>query len=107
MTLVRPAFLIAILGLVVLFQGCARYRVVVPEPTPATDYETETLNAYFWGAIEETQATENCVDNAIDEVRIHQTFPNILATVLTLGIWMPLEVEWKCAKRKQREGTDF
>ena len=107
MTIMRTAFLIALLGSVVLLQGCARYRVVVPEPTPATDYETVTLDAYFWGAIEETQHTENCLDNTIDEVRIHQTFPNILATVLTLGIWMPLEVEWKCAKRPQSEGSGF
>ncbi len=105
MTILRTAFLIAILGSVVLFQGCARYRVAVLEPTPATDYETETLNAYFWGASEETLHTKNCVDNTIDEVRIHQTFPNILATVLTLGIWMPLEVEWRCAKPPQSEGS--
>ena len=107
MTIMRPVFLIALLGLVVLLQGCARYRVVVPEPTPATDYQTETMNAYLWGAIEETQPAENCRDNALDEVRVHQTFPNILATILTLGIWMPLEVEWKCAKSKQGEGKDF
>lgn len=104
MPILRTAFLIALLGSAVFFQGCARYRVAVSEPTPATDYETATLNAYFWGAIEENQHTENCKRAAIDEVRIHQTFPNILATVLTLGIWMPLEVEWKCAKPKQSEG---
>ena len=107
MTIMRPACLIALLGLSVLFQGCARYRVVVPEPTPATDYKTETMHAYLWGVIEETRPTENCVDNAIDEVRVQHTLPNILATVLTLGVWMPLKVEWKCAKRAQSDGTGF
>ena len=65
------------------------------------------MQAFFWGAIEETKATDNCVDNAIDEVRVRQTLPHVLATVLTLGIWMPLEVEWRCAKRTQSEGSDF
>ena len=104
----RPPFLVALLVVGVLsVQGCAHYRVVVPEPTPATDYETATMNAYFWGAIEETLPAENCVDNSLDEVRVRQTFPHVLATVLTLGIWMPLEVEWRCAKRPQSEGTGF
>ncbi len=107
MTSARPLFLVALLGLGVLFQGCAHHRVVVPEPKPATDYESATMHAYLWGAIEETLHTDNCVDNAIDEVRVKQTFPNVLATVLTLGIWMPQEVEWRCAKRKQEEGTGF
>ena len=107
MTILRPMIFIVLLGLSVALQGCARYRVVVPEPTPATDYRAETMHAYFWGAIEDTQPTDNCDANAIDEVRVQHTVPNILATVLTLGIWMPLKVEWKCAKRAQGDGTGF
>ena len=98
---------IPLLGLSFLLPACAHYRVVVPEPTPATDYQTVTMHAYLWGAIEDTQPTENCLDNLIDEVRVKQTFPYVLATTLTLGIWMPLEVEWKCAKRPLKEGTGF
>ncbi len=103
----RPILLVALLGLGVFVQGCAHYRVVVPEPTPATDFETDTMQAFLWGAIEDTKVTDNCVDNAIDEVRVRQTLPHVLATVLTLGIWMPLEVEWRCAKRQQSEGSGF
>ena len=103
------ASFLAALALVssVLLQGCAHYRVVVPEPTPATDYEKATMHVFFWGAIEETLVADNCVDNVLDEVRSKRTLPNVLATVLTLGIWMPLDVEWKCAKRRQDPGTGF
>lgn len=87
--------------------SCARYRVVVPEPEPGTEYKQQTMHAYLWGAIEEKRPTDNCVENAIDEVRVHQTLPNVLATVLTLGIWMPLDVEWRCAKRRPGEGEGF
>jgi hypothetical protein len=107
MTRARQSLATALVCSSLLVQGCAYYRVVVPEPTPATDYETATMNAYLWGVIEDTQPTDNCLSNALDEVRVRRTFPQALATVLTLGIWMPLEVQWKCAKPPQREGSDF
>lgn len=107
MNFAQPLFLIALLCLGLLSQGCAHYRVVVPEPTPATDYENATLHAFLWGAWGETQSTENCVENAIDEVRAIQTLPNLLATVVTLGIWMPMDIEWRCAKRQTAPGSGF
>ena len=107
MCIVRAALLVTFFSTVVLLEGCVRYRVVVPEPNPATDYESATLRAYFWGAIEETLPTENCVDNLIDEVRVVQTFPNMVVSVLSLGVYMPLEVEWRCAKRPQSVGEGF
>ena len=99
--------LMPLLVLSLMLSACAHYRVVVPEPTPATDYETVTMHAYFWGAIEDTRPTDNCLANAIDEVRVHQTLPQFLATLVTLGIWMPLRVEWRCAKPPQQEGEGF
>ena len=107
MKFARPLVLISLLCFGLLSQGCAHYRVVVPEPTPATDYEKATLHVLFWGAWEDTQSTENCVDNAIDEVRAIQTLPNVLATVVTLGIWMPMDIEWRCAKRETTPGSGF
>jgi hypothetical protein len=70
-----------------------------PEPNPATDYRSATLHAFLWGAIEQEQIAENCKSNAIDEVRVQNNFGYALVTVVTLGIWMPLDVEWKCRKR--------
>ena len=107
MTAIRFVAMTLLLAGILAAPGCARYRVVVPEPEPGTEYERRTMHAYLWGAIEETLVTDNCVENAIDEVRVQQTFPNVLATVLTLGVWMPLDVEWRCAKRRPGEGEGF
>ncbi len=103
----RTFVLMPLLVLSLMLSACAHYRVVVPEPTPATDYETATMHAYFWGAIEDTQPTDNCLANAIDEVRVNQNLPQFLATLVTLGMWMPMRVEWRCAKPPQQEGTGF
>lgn len=107
MSIARPVCLAALVASVVLLEGCVRYRVVVPEPNPATDYESATMHAYLWGAVEETLPTENCVDNLIDEVRVVHTFPNLLVSALSLGVYMPMRVEWRCAKRPQSPGSGF
>jgi hypothetical protein len=105
MTIARLSIFLILLGLSTTLQSCARYRVVVPAPIPGTTAQKETMQAYFWGAMEETVATENCQGNGLDEVVIRRTLPNTLATILTLGIWMPLDVEWRCAKIPQTEGS--
>lgn len=107
MSAVRTPVLALVLASLIALPGCAGYRVVAPEPTPGTEYERRTMHAFLWGAIEDTEPATNCVENAMDEVRVRQTLPNLLATVLTLGVWMPLEVEWRCAKRRPGEGSGF
>jgi len=107
MSAIRTPVLALLLALLIALPGCARYRVAAPEPTPGTEYERRTMHAFLWGAIEDTEPATNCVENAMDEVRVQQTLPNVLATVLTLGVWMPLEVEWRCAKRRPGEGSGF
>jgi hypothetical protein len=37
-------------------------------------------------------------------VRVTINAASLAAAVLTLGIWMPLDVEWHCAKPCQRVG---
>ena len=104
---IRKAISFVLICTVISVPSCAHYRIVVPEPAPATDYKREVMNVYFWGALEDPLDTDNCVSNAIDEVRVKRTLPYVLATILTLGIWMPLEVEWKCAKPQSDGGSGF
>ncbi len=98
------ASLSLLLALLLGASGCAYYHLRSPEPTPATEYRGETLHAFFWGAIEEERIADNCVSNAIDEVRVRNNYGYALITVLTLGIWMPLDIEWRCAKRPLDDG---
>ena len=82
------------------FPGCYHYRVTVPETDPVTEYESKTMHTFFWGLVNdpEKQAAYDCVSNSIDEVRVSTNYGYALITVVTLGIWVPMDVEWRCGK---------
>ena len=89
----------ALLWLSLPLQGCAYHQLRVAEPNGYGDFHTVNTNAFFWGAVEETKVADKCATNVIDEVRVVTSLPQALATALTLGIWMPATVKYKCAKR--------
>ena len=89
----------AILSLALPLQACAHHNLRAVEPNGYGDFHKVNTNAFFWGAVEETKLADKCATNVIDEVRTVTSLPQALATVLTLGIWMPAKVEYKCAKR--------
>ncbi|HYD38323.1 MAG TPA: hypothetical protein VEA60_11960 [Allosphingosinicella sp.] len=91
--------LAAALSLALALPGCAYHQLRVAEPNGYGDFHSANSNAYFWGAVEETRVADKCATNLIDEVRVVTSVPQALATVLTLGIWMPATVKYKCAKR--------
>ena len=84
--------------------GCYHYRVVSPTPEPATDYESRTVHAFLWGLVQEDVAAADCVSDAMDEVRVSTNMGYLLVSVASLGVWVPLEVEWRCAKAPLQEG---
>lgn len=92
-------------GLLFIQMGCYHYHVTAPKPDPATDYEHRTAHAFLWGLIQSdnVRATD-CVSNALDEVHITTNFGYAIVSVATLGIWVPLDVEWRCAKEPSLNG---
>lgn len=72
---------------------------------PSTEWESKNSNTFFWGAVRQDVQIENCKlgDGSrlnIEEFKIQKNFGRIVATVLTLGIWEPMKVSWRCAKPK-------
>ncbi len=47
---------------------------------------------------------QDCLSNALDEVHITTNYAYAFATVVTLGIWAPLDVEWRCAEKAADDG---
>ncbi|MBI3218414.1 MAG: hypothetical protein HYZ44_02785 [Bacteroidetes bacterium] len=96
-----------------LTQGCYHYRVASAKFDPSTNYQKKRVDSFFWGAAQKrTNAidvvTANCDSlniNKIDEVRVTTNYGYALITVVTLGIWCPIQIEWKCAKPCEREGS--
>ncbi len=69
---------------------------------PSTEYESKRVNTFFWGALRQDVIVDNCRvgddRTHIEEIKIEKNFGSILATILTLGIWEPAKISWKCAK---------
>ncbi len=94
----RVVLLVVLLGALGWGQGCYHYRVVVPQPNPATEYEHRTMHAFLWGLVQQDMPADDCLANTLDEVRVTTNLGYALISVVTLGIWVPLDVEWRCAR---------
>jgi len=92
--------------LILALQSCYHYRVSSANFDPGTEYQRKTVHCYAWGAVQKRDngidvVTANCDAvkiNKLDEVRVTTNLGYALITVATLGIWCPMQIEWKCAK---------
>ncbi|HEX5725589.1 MAG TPA: hypothetical protein VFX98_08995 [Longimicrobiaceae bacterium] len=78
-------------------QGCYHYQTVVVDPQPATPYTTRRVSSLFWGLVQPNIPASNCLDNVLDEVKVSTNFGYLLLSVATLGIWVPVDVQWRCS----------
>lgn len=100
----RGACLLLLSGLLGC-SSCYSYRVAT-HAQPGTDaVKISSKKAYslFWGLINKPQVitTPNCDAMnvaGVAEVTVKTNLGNALLTVATLGIYCPVQVEWKCSK---------
>lgn len=87
-------------------QGCAYHSVVVANGVPADQrvHPVES-SAIAWGAAEKTTIASECPSDLLFEVRTQTSFLQSLATVLTLGFWQPVRMEYRCAKPPTQTGV--
>jgi hypothetical protein len=95
--------------LLVSTQGCYHYQVVASGPAganPGTFPRSTTLHAVLWGLLQDQTLEHVCAqDEALARVRTTSNFGYTLLTVLTLGIWAPVQVEYACANPTPATGT--
>lgn len=98
--------LAAAVGLLGL-QACATYQVTVPDSDPLRpEYKQRTMHAYFWGMLADPEVlAADCQGQGINDVVVAQSFAHDLAGVLTFGIWMPVEVRYRCKAPPIQGGT--
>lgn len=78
--------------------GCANYQARVADGKPLEpQYEGGMMNAYLWGAYvkPEIRSAEQCKQGMYDVV-VENNYLYSLASVVTLGIWMPMDVSFRC-----------
>ncbi len=88
-----------LLASLALTQGCAEYQLKMKDSDPEHNpYISEMIHAYAWGTLySPLQITAGCnTETGINDVVVQRNYLYDLASVLTLGIWMPIEVEYRC-----------
>jgi len=83
---------------VMFTQGCANYQARVADGKPLQpEYEGGMMNAYLWGSFvsPEIRSAEDC-KNGMYDVVVENNYFYSLASVFTLGIWMPMDVSYRC-----------
>lgn len=101
----KPMFPILILLAALAFaEGCANYRLEIHDSDPTKPpYETAMLHAYLWGIWYNPQVLTAKCNDGINDVVVKRNYLYDLVSVVTLGIWMPIEVDYRCkAPRGQR-----
>ena len=84
---------------VVWFLGCAQYHLDMKDSDPAEKpYTGQMIHALGWGLLyKPQQITTDCnTETGINDVFVKSNYLYNLASVLTLGIWMPIEIEHRC-----------
>ncbi|HEX5726387.1 MAG TPA: hypothetical protein VFX98_13020 [Longimicrobiaceae bacterium] len=107
MTRIHPHIRSAATALLILLGGCYHYRITAPQPNPETEPRRTVVHNFAWGLLSNPPAyrAANCDNaNALDQVRVNNNLGFTLVTVLSLGLWAPVELEWRCAKRQQQTG---
>src|SRR5262245_38339356 len=89
--------------------GCYHYKVTAAGPAganPSTFPQSATLHAVFWGLGQDQTLEHVCAqDEALARVRTTSNFGYTLLTVITLGMWAPVQVEYACANPTPATGT--
>jgi hypothetical protein len=81
-----------------ILSGCYHARVTTNNADPVTE-GSETIHVLGWGLIQPAPVTASpCASNNLDEVRVHSNLGFALLTVVTLGFYMPLTLEWRCSE---------
>jgi hypothetical protein len=91
--------------------GCASFQITIPDSDPMRQpgytegYQKKTMHAYFWGLLLDPQVlAAECYGQGINDVIIYRTLAHDLASVFTLGLWMPTEVYFRCKAPPTRPG---
>ena len=88
--------------------SCYTYRVATLAQ-PGAELSSRTANSFFWGLVQSPKeiATPICDSlnaNGMSIVQVKSNFGYSLITVVTLGIWSPMKIQWKCSKPCQVTG---
>ncbi|CAN5618582.1 hypothetical protein BH10BAC3_BH10BAC3_39400 [soil metagenome] len=101
-----PVFLISML---VMFTSCYNFKIAT-RAQAGTEVSKKTVHSFLWGLAQKPAAITTPICDSLDvngmsEVTMKTNLGYSLITVLTLGIWCPMKVEYKCSKPCKKTGS--
>jgi hypothetical protein len=81
--------------------GCYHYRLAPQNVTPAVRVSKRMVHSLAWGLVQTNVDDKGvCMGNGVTDVVFSTNLGFVLLGVLTLGIWVPSQVEFACAADK-------
>ena len=89
--------------------SCVSYRVQTRK-LEGTEYDQERVRSLFWGIMQSpkvvtTPICDSLGSSGMSEVYIRRNFGDYLLSALSLGIYNPATLKWKCSKPCPKTGT--
>jgi hypothetical protein len=86
------------LALACFLEGCYHYRLAPQNVTAAVRVPKKTVHSLAWGLVQTNLDDQGvCMGNGVTDVVVTTNLGFILISVVTLGIWVPQQVEYACA----------
>ena len=101
--------MVILLFTLAFLQGCAEYRLKMMDSDPEKNsYDGQTISALAWGQFyDPQQITAGCnTETGINDVMVKNNYLYNLASVFSFGIYMPLEIHYRC-QSAPGDVTDF
>ena len=106
-SLLKKRILACLMAAIIFCSSCYSYKVATHAQAGSEMSKPVTANAFFWGLIQKpaqihTPVCDSLGVNGMSEVTVKTNFGYALITVVTLGIWCPVQIQWKCSKPCKR-----
>ncbi len=86
-------------------QGCTTFLIEGSgdrDKTPDAQKVEETVHGSFWGIQWGRRSASKCEkQNELFRIKVHQNALFVLASVATLGLYVPQSIEWWCVAREE------
>ena len=109
-TCARNLFSVCLLSAALSFSSCYTYRVATSAQAGSELSKPVTAHAFFWGLIQKpaeihTPVCDSLEVNGLSEVIVKTNLGYAAITVVTLGIWSTMKVQWRCSKPCKKTGS--
>jgi choline-glycine betaine transporter len=93
-----------------LMSSCYSYRVATHAQAGTELSKPVTAHSFFWGLVQKpaqihTPICDSLQVNGMSEVTVKTNLGYAFITVVTLGIWSPMKLQWRCGKPCKKSGT--